>query len=89
MTSSRRNLLQTSGSGISTLGAYTGVIWVDPLNASTILMGGQQMYRSINAGVTLSQTFNGVHADHHIIVNHPQYDGTTNRTIFFGCDGGI
>ncbi|MCB9840430.1 MAG: hypothetical protein H6809_02115 [Phycisphaeraceae bacterium] len=82
-------VLQTSGSGISTLGAYTGVIWVDPLNASTILMGGQQMYRSINAGVTLSQTFNGVHADHHIIVNHPQYDGTTNRTIFFGCDGGI
>jgi len=39
--------------------------------------------------VSFGGTFGSVHADHHIIVNHPQYNGTTNKTIFFGNDGGI
>lgn len=29
------------------------------------------------------------HADQHIIVSHPGYNGTTNRTVFFGNDGGV
>ena len=32
---------------------------------------------------------NSVHADHHAVVAHPQYDGVNNRTLFFGNDGGI
>ncbi|NOT54662.1 MAG: hypothetical protein HOP18_08675, partial [Deltaproteobacteria bacterium] len=30
-----------------------------------------------------------VHADSHALVFHPQYDGTTNRTLFVGNDGGL
>jgi photosystem II stability/assembly factor-like uncharacterized protein len=29
------------------------------------------------------------HADHHVIVSHPRYDGRTNRTVYFGNDGGV
>ena len=29
------------------------------------------------------------HADHHAILEHPDFDGTTNKTVFFGNDGGI
>ena len=29
------------------------------------------------------------HADQHAIVAHPSYDGASNRTVFFGNDGGI
>ncbi len=81
--------LQTTGSGINSLNPYTGVLWVDPQNINHLLMGGQQMFRSTNAGVNLTQTFNGLHADHHVITPHPAYNGTTNKTLFFGTDGGI
>jgi hypothetical protein len=81
--------LMTSGTGLSTLGSYTGVLWVDPLNSNTVVMGGQALARSTNAGVTLTTAFSGVHADHHIIVQHPQYNGTTNKIIYFGGDGGV
>lgn len=30
-----------------------------------------------------------VHADHHVIVFSPRYDGQQNQTIFFGNDGGV
>ncbi|HBL29290.1 MAG TPA: hypothetical protein DD490_20860, partial [Acidobacteria bacterium] len=29
------------------------------------------------------------HADQHTIVFHPRYNGTTNKTMFVGGDGGI
>jgi hypothetical protein len=32
---------------------------------------------------------NYVHADQHVIIFHPQYNGTTNRTMFIANDGGI
>lgn len=85
----RTYTLRTSGGGLSTLAAYTGMIWVDPVNRDRILVGGQGMARSTDGGVNLSNAFTNVHADHHIIVNHPLLDGTSNRTIFFGNDGGI
>jgi len=30
-----------------------------------------------------------VHADHHVIVFHPEYNGTTNKVMFVGTDGGV
>jgi hypothetical protein len=38
-----------------------------------------------------TQYHNGhsAHADHHIIVPHPQFDGVTNRIVFSGNDGGV
>ncbi len=77
------------GGSISTYSGYNNTIWVDPTNSETVVVGGVYLFRSTNGGTTFGQTFNGVHADQHVIVNHPQFDGSTNRTIFFGCDGGI
>ena len=30
-----------------------------------------------------------MHPDHHEIVFHPDYDGTTNQTLYVGNDGGL
>jgi photosystem II stability/assembly factor-like uncharacterized protein len=78
-----------STSSISSYAIYNNTIWVDPTNPNTLVVGGVYLYRSTNAGVSLSQTYTSVHADMHAIVAHPNFDGTTNRTIFIGCDGGI
>ena len=40
----------------------------------------------------ISQWFsapNSAHADHHVIVAHPGFNGTSNTTVFFGNDGGL
>lgn len=81
--------LRTSGNGISTYANYNSAMWVDPTNASRIVVGGVNLYRSSDGGVTFTSAFSDVHADHHAIVEHPQFDGTSNRTIFFGHDGGF
>ncbi|MFN0131978.1 MAG: GC-type dockerin domain-anchored protein [Phycisphaerales bacterium] len=84
--------LQTSGTGVSTLGAYTGVVWVDPTNPNLIIIGGQPLARSTDAGVNLTTAYGvnpAMHADHHLILSHPQYNGTTNRIIYFSTDGGV
>lgn len=81
--------LMTSGNGISALEAYTNALWIDPINSNTLVVGGVNLYRSTDGGVTLSSTFSGVHSDHHVIVQHPAFDGTNNRTVYFGGDGGI
>ena len=53
------------------------------------MFGGVWLYRSLDGGSTRSQTFNGVHADMHAIVGAPGFNGTTNKTLYVGCDGGI
>lgn len=80
---------QTSGAGISTYEAYNSVLWVDPTNSDLLLLGGVQIYRSQDAGVSLDLAFLTVHADHHVFVEAPGFDGTSNRTLYFGNDGGI
>lgn len=80
--------LRTGGSGVNTLRNYTGVIWADPANRDRIIIGGQRLFRSSNGGVTFSGAFSTVHSDNHIIVEHPDFDGGDNRTIFIGTDGG-
>ncbi|MEZ5964046.1 MAG: hypothetical protein R3F56_09400 [Planctomycetota bacterium] len=85
-----------SGNVVTVLASYTGAIWVDPTNSNNVLVGGLDLYRSTNAGVSFSKISswssypaNSAHADHHIIVEHPLFDGSSNRTVFFGNDGGI
>jgi hypothetical protein len=86
---------QSAGSIVSVLGNYTSAIWVDPTNPNIVVAGGLDLYRSTNAGVSFSKISNwssypsSAHADHHIMVPHPNFDGSTNRTVFFGTDGGI
>jgi photosystem II stability/assembly factor-like uncharacterized protein len=79
-------------------GGYDNVVAVDPTDPNRIWVGGVDLFRSANAGKTFqiasdwaapetSTAF--VHADQHLIVFDPGYDGTTNRTVYFGNDGGI
>jgi photosystem II stability/assembly factor-like uncharacterized protein len=77
------------GGSVQQLSSYTGVLWVDPLNSDSILLGAVNLYRSTNGGTTLSTAYSGMHTDNHYIAQHPLYDGTTNKILFFGTDGGI
>jgi photosystem II stability/assembly factor-like uncharacterized protein len=76
-------------------GWYDNIVWVDPTNPNTLIVGGIDLWRSTNGGSTLtkiSQWFsapNSAHADHHFIIEHPNFNGTTNTTAYFGNDGGI
>lgn len=89
--------LQTSGSPayLGQQGWYDNVIWVSPTDPNLVVVGGIDLWRSTNGGVSLtkiSQWFSAplsAHADHHVIIHHPGYNGTTNKTVFFGNDGGI
>ncbi len=81
--------LTTTGTGINTYEAYNSVLWVDPTNPNTLVLGGVFLYRSTNSGGSFTQVFTSVHADMHVITHHPAFNGTTNKTVFFGTDGGI
>jgi hypothetical protein len=78
-------------------GWYDNALWVDPTNSNTVIVGGIDLWRSTNGGTTFSKisdwnkyhTGLSAHADQHAIVHHPGYNGSTNRTVFFGNDGGI
>lgn len=76
-------------------GWYDNVIWAgDPTNADVVIVGGVDLWRSTDGGNTLIDISTwwdprSAHADHHCIVGHPGFNGTNNRRVFFGCDGGI
>lgn len=76
-------------------GWYDNVIWVDPTDEDVLIVGGIDLWRSTNGGTTLtkiSQWFSApasAHADHHMIVEDPNFNGTTNARVYFGNDGGI
>ncbi len=76
-------------------GWYNNAIWVDPTNADVLVIGGIDLWRSTDGGLTWNQISdwrnspNSAHADHHAIVSLPSFDGSTNRTVVFGNDGGV
>jgi uncharacterized protein (TIGR03437 family) len=83
-------------------GWYDNVIAVDPLDADRVWVGGIDLFRSDDGGrnfgvasywwtddIGANRTSPYSHADHHVIVFHPQYNGVANQTIFTGGDGGI
>jgi hypothetical protein len=76
-------------------GWYGNVIWAgDPTNENLVIVGGVNLWKSVDGGDTLREISTwwsdaSIHADHHAIVSHPGYNGTSNRTVFFGNDGGI
>ncbi|MCC6669467.1 MAG: hypothetical protein IT458_00280 [Planctomycetes bacterium] len=87
--------VQSTGSIVSTLANYDSMVWVDPTNSNRVLVGGLDLYRSTNGGVSFAKISNwssypnSAHADQHILVEHPGYDGVNNATVFVGNDGGI
>jgi len=80
---------QRSTQSIGTYSLYNNALWVDPTNANNLVYGGVQLYRSTDAGATRSQFTTGSHPDYHVIVEHPGYNGTTNKRIYTGDDGGL
>ncbi len=93
--------LNTSNAFINQ-GWYDNVIAVDPNDANRVWAGGVDLFRSDDSGSNWGQAShwwaNGgiaalapqyAHADQHVIAFHPQYNGTTNKTMFVGGDGGL
>lgn len=77
-------------------GWYDNALWVNPLDENMVIVGGIDLYRSTTGGTMgftqISQWFSAplsAHADHHMIVAHPNFDNAANKVVFFGNDGGI
>ena len=67
---------------------------------TSVWAGGIDLFRSddggaeLGAGVATGGSRDGVdpeyaHADNHALVFHPHYDGSSNKTMFIGNDGGV
>jgi photosystem II stability/assembly factor-like uncharacterized protein len=77
-------------------GDYDNAVWVAPDDSDFIIVGGIDLWRSTSGGTNLGKISDwlsyhlgiSAHADHHLIMHHPQYGGT-NRTVFVTNDGGI
>jgi hypothetical protein len=86
---------QTAGGVVSILSNYSGGIWVDPTNAARLVIGGLDAYRSTNSGASWTKISawasypNSAHADQHMMLEHPAFDGVTNNTVYFANDGGV
>ncbi len=88
-------LASTGQNYLGSQGWYDNALWVDPTNPNIVIVGGIDLWRSTDGGTTLTRISrwqnapNSAHADHHVIVESPQFNGSTNKTVFFGNDGGI
>jgi hypothetical protein len=87
---------------LSSQGWYNNSIWVDPTNSGRVVVGGLDVYRGAGAAnwwtinspvawtkITAWATPTSVHADNHAIVHATNYNGTSNRIVYIGNDGGI
>ncbi len=92
----------STDNGFYNQGWYDNVIAVDPVDPNRVWAGGIDLFRSDDGGTNWGQAShwwaNGgigalapqyAHADQHVIVFHPQYNGTTNKTMLVGGDGGL
>jgi photosystem II stability/assembly factor-like uncharacterized protein len=77
-------------------GWYGNAIWAgDPTDENLVIVGGVNLWRSTDGGNVLNEISTwwdhprSPHADQHAIVAHPGYDGSSERTVFFGNDGGV
>jgi outer membrane protein assembly factor BamB len=76
-------------------GWYDNIVWAgDPTDSNLVIVGGVDLFRSNDGGNTLAPISTwwdnrSAHADHHVIVEDPGYNGTTNTKVWFGNDGGM
>jgi Big-like domain-containing protein len=92
-------LADTSVNPYANQGWYDNLLFVSPTDENFLVWGGLDLWRSSTGGSSWSQMsrwqsqFNSgptsAHADHHIAVAHPTFNGTSNRIVFFGTDGGV
>ncbi len=86
--------IRKSSPGHLSQGYYANAIWADPTDARHVIVGGLDLFESLDAGESWRQISswgdapNSAHADHHAIVSSPTY-GISDRTIYFGNDGGV
>ncbi|MCG3209543.1 MAG: hypothetical protein FOGNACKC_03170 [Anaerolineae bacterium] len=90
-------VLVNSGTGyLGSQGYYDNTIWVKPNDPNTIVVGGIDLYKSIDGGATLTQISKwnrswyyrnppSPHADHHALVSIPG----SSTALLNGNDGGI
>jgi len=81
------------------MGWYTNVVAVDPVDHDRVWVGGVDLLRSDDGGVTwgiasywwpgADESRSHLHADQHAIVFHPRYNGAGNRVLYSLNDGGI
>ncbi|MEO6594834.1 MAG: hypothetical protein ABIP94_08790 [Planctomycetota bacterium] len=87
-------VLQTISAG-SGAAWYYNTLWVDPTDANFLVTGAYHLYKSTDAGVTLTRISNGYintsqpHPDQHQLIADPGFDGTSNRRVYSTNDGGI
>ena len=79
-------------------GWYYNVLTVDPTDQDRIWTGGLDLWRSDDGGVNFSlasfwwandSDASYIHADHHLVIYHPNYDGVTENRMYASNDGGI
>lgn len=83
---------------------FTGQAWhdnaiaVDPVDPNRVWVAGVDIFRSDDGGANWGiasywwatpGTPQYSHADHHVLMFHPAYDGNANQTIFAVNDGGL
>ncbi|MCB9891597.1 MAG: hypothetical protein H6833_08115 [Planctomycetes bacterium] len=87
---------QTTVAYLGDQASYDNVVWVDPTDDDTLIVGGVDLWRSRDGGRQLVQISDwrrypggSIHADHHVIVEHPSFGQNGNKTVYFGNDGGV
>jgi len=75
-------------------GYYNLAIAVDPTNPNTVFVGGIDLFRSDDGGVTWGfidpyASTGTAHVDQHIFAFAPGYNGKSNQTLYVGNDGGV
>lgn len=82
-------------------GWYDNVIAVDPVDPNRVWAGGIDLFRSDDGGANWGLASywwakgdaafgnNYAHADNHVIVFHPGYNGSSNKIMYAASDGGI
>lgn len=96
--STDQNCRLASGVPLIGQGWYDNVVAVDPRDPEIVWVGGVDLFRSSDGGRTFrtaSRWFLGdaepgyVHADQHVLVFDPRYDGAGNQRLYAANDGGI
>ena len=75
-------------------GDYDNAIWVSPIDPNHVVVGGVELFQSIDGGMTFTVIAQrnlepeAPHSDHHAIVSPPDFSAA-NQAIFNGNDGGV
>jgi photosystem II stability/assembly factor-like uncharacterized protein len=87
--------LRSSPTHLSDQGWYDNTIWVSPTDSTLVVVGGIDLWRSTDSASSFTRIStwslwpSSPHADQHTIVAHPSYDGSSNKIVFVGNDGGV